>query len=80
MKQGMLISIVLIALGFIFECIHFATDFELFGINFLMLGAVFMVLGVLRMIRSIVVPALNKRAETLGEYKKKQLKNNNNST
>lgn len=79
MKKGISISIILIALGFIFECIHLATNFELLGINFLMLGAVFIILGILRIVRSLIIPALNKRAETLGEFKKKNLKNNSDS-
>ena len=70
MKKATVISIALITLGFIFECLHFTTDTVFFTVKFWLLGMICIVAGVLGLIGFAIIPALNRRTETLGNYKK----------
>ncbi len=76
MKNKIIISIGLIVLGFIFECLHFFTNIRFFEIKFSILGIVSMVLGVVGILWYFVIPVLEKRAEVLGKFKKGKIKNN----
>ncbi len=71
MKKGIVISIVLLFLGFIFECLHFATDIKVLEFKSWMLGVICFVLGALGLLWYAVVPILEIRAEKLGKFKKK---------
>ena len=79
MKSEIIISIGLILLGFIFECLHFLTDIRFFEIKLSILGIVSIAIGVVGILWYFVVPLLEKRAEVLGEFKKGKIKNNQNS-
>ena len=74
MKKEIIISIGLISLGLVFECLHFGTDIRFFEIKFWLLGIISMGLGVLGIIWFTVVPLLEKRAKTLGQFKKESIK------
>ena len=73
MKRATLISIGLIVLGFIFECLHFTTDALFFTVKFWLLGMIAIIAGVLGLIMFTIIPALNRRAETLGNFKKESM-------
>ena len=75
MKKRILVSIGLIVLGLIFECLHFLTDIRFFEIKFSILGIVSMVLGVVGILWYFMVPVLEKRAEVLGKFKKGRIRN-----
>lgn len=47
MKKGTLISIILIILGFIFECIYYTIDNPFLNVKFGVLGVICLVAGVL---------------------------------
>lgn len=74
MNKKAFISIQLIILGFVLEFVHFWTDLEFFKVKFWVLGVVSMLLGVLGLIWFGVIPLLEKRAKTLGKFKKKSMK------
>ena len=74
MKKGTIISIGLIILGFIFECLHFGTDIRFFEFKFWLLGIITMTLGMLGILWFTVVPLLENRAKTLGKFKKESIK------
>lgn len=76
MKKRTLISIDLIVLGFILECLHFLTEIRFFEIEFSTLGLVSIVLGVVGILWYSIVPVLEKRAETLGKFKKGRVRSN----
>lgn len=78
MKKGIVISIALIGLGFIFECIHFATNIEFFEIKFWALGVISTALGIFGILWYTLIPLLENRAEKLGKFKKKQILKNKN--
>jgi len=61
MKKGIMISIGLIVLGAIFECIYFTTDIQFYEIPFWALGMIFTVLGVLGVLWYVIVPFLESR-------------------
>ena len=72
MKKGLVISISLIALGLIFECLHFATAIQFFEIKFWLIGLIAMVMGILGVLWYAVVPVLENRAKLIGKFKKVQ--------
>lgn len=80
MKKGIAISTGLIALGFIFECLHFATNIEFFEIKFWVLGIICIALGIFVLLWNTIVPLLENRAEKLGRFKGQQWRKNNSST
>lgn len=73
MKKGIAISIGLIVLGVVFECLHFATEIRFFEIKFWLLGIISMTLGVLGGLWYVMVPVLENRAKELGRFKKRQM-------
>jgi len=75
MKKGIVVSIGLIILGFVFEYIYFATDITIFEFKSWLLGVICMTLGMLGILYYAIVPFLEKRAERLGKHKKGSLKN-----
>ena len=78
-KKATIISILLIVLGFVFECLHFLTDTLFFTVKFWLLGMVCIIAGVLGLIAFAIIPALNRRAETLGKFKKDAFNNKMNN-
>jgi len=78
MKKGIIISIGLIVLGSIFECLHFASDHDFLEIKLWLLGVICITLGVLGLIWNIIIPLLENRAKKIGKVKKEyRIKNNN---
>lgn len=77
MKKGLVISISLIVVGFIFECLHFGTSIRLLEIKFWLIGLIAMVLGVLGILWYAIVPLLENRANLLGKFKKAQRNKSN---
>ena len=76
MKKGLVISICLIGLGFVFECLHFATDIRFFELKFWALGVIFIALGIFGILWNTLIPVLENRAEKLGKFKRDQIKKN----
>jgi len=68
MSKELVISIILIMLGFIFECLHFTTDLTLFEIKFWILGIGCIILGSLGLVWYGLIPFLGKGAEKLGKH------------
>ena len=73
MKKGTAISIGLIVLGFIFECLYLNTDVQFFIIKFWLLGIICIISGFLGLWLSTFAPLLDERAKKLGDYKKKNI-------
>ena len=78
MKKGIVVSIVLIGLGLVFECLHFATNIEFLEIKFWLLGVISIAIGILGILWYTIIPLLENRAKKLGTFKKKQFKKNKN--
>jgi len=71
MKKGTIISIGLLVLGFVFECLYMGTDKTFFVIKFWLLGVFCMIAGALGLVWFTLIPLAEKRAETMGKAKKK---------
>lgn len=76
MKKGIIFSIILITLGVIFECLYFFTDINILQLKLGLLGIICTVAGVIGLIWKMVLPVLEKRALTLGKFKKKSISKN----
>ncbi len=74
MKKGLIISIILMVLGFIFECLYLLTDIRLFQVKLWVLGIVLLILGFLGILWYGVVPIMEDRADKLGRFKGQQKK------
>jgi len=75
MKKLTIISICLIILGFLFECIHLGSDIQFFKIKFWLLGIIFITAGIMGLVWDNIIPTLEKRAKVLGQFKKNKRKN-----
>ena len=75
MNNKIRISIALIILGFVFECIHFFTDIHFFELKFWILGILCLTLGVLGGLWFGIIPVLEERASKIGKFKRKNLTN-----
>ena len=73
MKKATIISIGLILLGFVFECLFLGTDQMFFVIKFWLLGVISIIAGVIGLIWFTILPLLETRAKTLGNFKRKSL-------
>ncbi len=74
-----IISIGLIVLGLIFECLHYLTDIRFFKIKLSILGVVCITLGVIGFLWYSMIPILEKRAKVLGTFKKERIKKSSNN-
>lgn len=77
MKRGSIISIILIALGFVFECLYFVIDFSFFEIKFWLLGIVLIIIGIASLVWQTILSLLEERAAIIGQYKKISIKERN---
>ena len=73
MKKETIISIGLIALGFVFEYLYLGTDTMFFIIKFWLLGVICILSGFIGLWWFTVLPLLENRAETLGKFKRKSM-------
>lgn len=63
MKKGTIISILIIALGFVFEYLYFMTDHTFLNIKFWVLGLVSFIVGFLGLWVTTILPFLNKKLD-----------------
>lgn len=73
MKKSTVISIGLIVLGFVFECLYLGSDTLLFKSKFWLLGFISILVGFIGLFLSTAVPLLDYRAKKTGEIKKKSI-------
>lgn len=77
MKKRNLISIVLIVVGLGLECVHFLGNLTVLNLDLSIVGGILITIGIFRMVWTAFIPLLEKRAEVLGKFKKKRLRDNN---
>ena len=70
MKKATAVSIGLIVLGIIFECIHLSTDIRFFKIKFWLLGIISIIAGFAGLKWYAIIPLLERRASVLGRFKR----------
>lgn len=63
MKKEALISILILALGGVFEWLYYAIDSTFFDVKFYLLGILCMVIGFIGVWVYIILPAVNNRLE-----------------
>jgi hypothetical protein len=76
MKRGLKISIVLLVIGLILEGLHFTTSIRFFEIKLWLIGGISLLLGIAGVSWYGIIPLLEKRARTLGKFKKENLRKN----
>lgn len=54
MKKSIIISIALIVLGFVFECLYLGTDATFFSVKFWILGVISIIAGTLGLLLSLL--------------------------
>jgi hypothetical protein len=60
-KKETLISILILALGLVFEYLHLMTDRTFLGIKFYLLGLIFIIIGSLGIWVYAIMPIINRR-------------------
>ncbi len=75
MKKSTVISIGLIALGFVFECLYLGSNELLFKSKFWLLGILCILAGAIGLVLFTVIPLLDYRAGKVGKEKRKSILN-----
>ncbi len=74
MKKGIIISFLIMSLGFLFECLHLITDYRPVKIEFWPLGIGCMVVGLIGLLSFTILPVLASWVKGSDKYEKKNRK------
>lgn len=61
MKKEVLISILLLSLGVVFECLYYAVDNTFFDVKFYLLGIFSIIFGAIGLWVYLIMPYINKQ-------------------